>query len=196
MKNQSKHFYNNFSFFYPFIVVFLKPQKDKLLQEINNLPEGKLLEIGIGNGSHLVTYKKHKITGIDNSKKMLALAKRKQNQNIELMEMDGENLKFPSNSFDYVVLSHVIAVSKNPEKLLEEAFRVLKPKGKMLILNQFTPENSLAILDKLFNPIAKLFHFKSYFKLNSLKTLEQFELQKEINFGSFSYFKLLIYLKA
>ena len=59
------------------------------------------------------------------------------------MQMDGENLQFPDCYFDYVVLSHVITVVDDPEKLLEETYRVLKPNGKIFILNHFTPKNSV-----------------------------------------------------
>jgi len=190
------NFYNNFSFLYPVIDVFLKLQKRVLFQEINCLPAGHLLEIGIGNGSHLPLYKTHKIVGIDTSTCMLEIAKRQRNPNVELLQMNGENLLFQDQVFDYIVLSHVIAVVDNPEKLLEEACRVLKPNGTIFILNHFTPENWLKYIDKSFSLISKAFHFKSLFDINSLKATKKFTLSREIEFGLFSYFKLLIYNKA
>src|SRR5687767_9841384 len=116
----AEHFYNKFSFFYPVVDLFLKRQKHRLLQEINNLPFGNLLEIGVGNGSHLHLYQTHRITGIDISVKMLEAAKKRQRANMQLLQMNGETLLFHDHAFDYVVLSHVIAVVDNPEKLLEE----------------------------------------------------------------------------
>lgn len=196
MSKQTDNFYNHFSFFYPLVDLFLKPQKHKLFQEINKLPPGQLLEIGVGNGSHLKLYKTHQVTGIDTSFSMLDIAKKQKTDNIQLLQMNGEALLFPDQTFDYVILSHVIAVVDHPEKVLEEVDRVLKPNGQLFILNHFTPNNWLRHIDKAFQVVGKAFHFKSVFHINSLKAIKRFMLLKEITFGQFSYFKLLIYKKA
>lgn len=196
MNKNTDNFYNKLSFFYPIVDIFLKPQKRKLFEEINSLPSGELLEIGVGNGTHLSLYNKHKVTGIDTSINMLEIAKRQRIKDIELLQMNGENLLFKDQSFDYIILSHVIAVIDNPEKLLEEVFRVLKSNGKVYILNHFTPNNWLRHIDSSFQVFSKMFHFKSVFKISSLTTINKFKLIKEISLGSFSYFKLLIYSKV
>jgi phosphatidylethanolamine/phosphatidyl-N-methylethanolamine N-methyltransferase len=196
LSKQTDSFYNKFSILYPLVDIFLKPQKRKLFQEINNLQFGQLLEIGVGNGTHLEFYKTHKVIGIDTSFKMLAIARKQKKENVELVQMNGESLLFQDQSFDYVVLSHVIAVVDNPEKLLEETYRVLKPNGKVFILNHFTPKNWLKHIDNSFQFVSKIFHFKSVFHINSLTAIKKFTLLKEMNFGQLSYFKLLIYTKA
>lgn len=195
MSKQTDKFYNHFSLLYPLVDVFLKPQKRRLFQEINSLPNGKLLEIGIGNGKHLHLYKNHQITGIDTSSAMLKIARQQQSK-ADLREMNGEDLSFPDQHFDYIVLSHVIAVVDNPEKLLEEAHRVLKPDGKIFILNHFTPNNWLRHIDSSFRFFSPLFHFRSVFRAENLQMLKEFNLLQEISFGRLSYFKLLIYGKA
>lgn len=195
MNTNTSRFYNTFSFYYPIIDIFLKPQKKQLCKEINSLKPGKLLEIGVGNGKNLKFYKKHEVTGIDTSKKMLTQAKKYNKESIELILMDAESLNFLENSFDYIIISHVLAVVKNPNKLLNEAQRVLKPQGKIFILNHFTPNNWLKYIDKAFMPFSKYFHFNSYFTIQTLKSIKKLLLEKEINFGKFSYFKLLIYSK-
>ncbi len=196
MSQQTDNFYNKFSIFYPLVDIFLRPQKRKLFQEINAQPVGSLLEIGVGNGMHLHFYKRHQIIGIDTSINMLETAKKQKVKNVELIKMDGESLSFEDQHFDFIVISHVIAVVDDPEKLLEEVHRVLKPTGKVYILNHFTPENWLKYVDLSFQKISKLFHFKSVFHINSLTTIKKFQLIKEIGFAPFSYFKLLIYGKA
>lgn len=196
MDTRTNKFYNRFSHFYPLVDIFLKPQKRKLLNEINSFPSGRLLEIGVGNGSHLSLYKTHSIIGIDTSSSMLKIANKKKHANIELIQMNGEKLQFEEDYFDYLVLSHVIAVTNNPETLLKEAYRVLKPNGKIFILNHFTPENWLRHIDKMFNYFSKLFHFKSLLYIDSIETLKKFQLLKETKFGYLSYFKLLILCKV
>jgi phosphatidylethanolamine/phosphatidyl-N-methylethanolamine N-methyltransferase len=196
VSKQTANFYNKFSVFYPIVDLFLKPQKRELFQQINILPFGRLLEIGVGNGTHLHFYKTHDITGIDTSSTMLEVARKQKINNIKLIQMNGESLLFEDQSFDYVVLSHTIAVVDNPEKLLEESYRILKPKGKIFILNHFTPNNWLKYIDYSFSFFSKIFHFKSVFYIESLSTLQKFKLVKEMSLGKFSYFKLLIYSKV
>jgi phosphatidylethanolamine/phosphatidyl-N-methylethanolamine N-methyltransferase len=196
VSKQTANFYNRFSFFYPLVDVFLSPQKKKLFREINSCPQGSLLEIGVGNGRHLSLYKTHHITGIDTSSRMLKMAGKKYNGTVTLLQMDGQDLRFPDHHFDYVVLSHVIAVVDDPEKLLEEAYRVLKPNGKIFILNHFTPSNWLYYADKTFNKVSGIFHFKSLFYIERFVAIKKFKLLKEIRLDRLSYFKLLIFCKA
>lgn len=195
MSMETQAFYNTFSFFYPLIDFFLRPQKRVLFHEINLLPDGNLLEIGVGNGAHLPLYQKHQITGIDTSAGMLRMANKQNHNNARLLRMNGEALGFGDGHFDYVVLSHVLAVVDHPERLLEEACRVLKPEGKIFILNHFTPDHWLKHVDHAFGIFSKIFHFKSVFYLHQLTALRRCRLLKEIGFGAASYFKLLIYQK-
>jgi phosphatidylethanolamine/phosphatidyl-N-methylethanolamine N-methyltransferase len=195
MINNSEKFYDRFTSFYPIIEFFLKPQKKRFFKEINSCPPGRLLEIGIGNGSNLNYYNRHEIVGVDTSRRMLHQAQKQLKDNIQLFHMNGETLSFPNDAFDYVILSHVIAVVENPEKLLEEVYRVLKPNGKVFILNHFTPDNWLKYIDKIFEIVSGLFHFRSVFPVSGLNKLGKFNLQNELNAGLFSYFKILIYEK-
>ena len=195
MHRSTGAFYNRMSFLYPAINYFLKGQREALIKEVNNALPGKLLEIGIGNGSHLPLYKAHRITGIDISETMLSKARRFKDQNIELMLMNGENLRFPEGYFDYVVVAHVLAVTKNADELLQEVYKVLKPGGKLFILNHFTPDNWLRYVDWAFQPFSSLFHFKSLFYLHQIKALERFALLKQEELGKGSYFKLLIFCR-
>lgn len=193
--NQSHTFYDRFACLYPMVDFFLKPQKSRLLQEINLLPDGELLDVGVGNGAHLPMYTRHRITGIDTSVQMLRRARRRRSDRTTLLMMDGQSLQFGNGQFDYVVLSHVIAVVENPGQLLREVFRVLKPKGQMIILNHVTPRNWLRYVDRVFGSASPLFHFRSVFQLDDIAEINQFTLLKEIQFKPLSYFKLLVYEK-
>jgi phosphatidylethanolamine/phosphatidyl-N-methylethanolamine N-methyltransferase len=195
MSKQTECFYNTFSIFYPLVDVFLRAQKRVLFKEINDLPQGHLLEIGVGNGSHFQFYKKHSIIGIDSSAAMLEIARKQIAGNIRLLKMDGKALLFDDGQFDYVVISHVIAVVDDPRQLMEEVLRVLKPQGQVFILNHFTPDNWLRIMDYAFKPVSKFLRFKSVFHIHDIPTIKKFLLVKEVHFGFASYFKLLIYQK-
>jgi phosphatidylethanolamine/phosphatidyl-N-methylethanolamine N-methyltransferase len=186
-------FYNRISFIYPAIDRFLKAHRKALIEEINTAEPGKLLDIGVGNGSHLPLYTAHQITGIDISQAMLNKAERFKTGNTRLLLMNGENLLFSEACFDYVVLCHVLAVTKNSDQLLTQVYKVLKPGGKLYILNHFTPANWLRYVDWFFQPFCSLFHFRSAFYLHKIKGLQRFSLCKQTELGKSSYYKLLIF---
>jgi phosphatidylethanolamine/phosphatidyl-N-methylethanolamine N-methyltransferase len=191
MSNRVEKFYNRISFFYPLINIFIGTQKKRLIDEINCLPGGSLLEIGVGQGRYLHLYRGHKITAIDISDAMLGKAKLKMQAHIRLFRMDGENMEFQDEQFNYVVLSHVIAVTNDPEKLMAEVHRVLKTGGKVFILNHFTPANNLKYLDRFFNRFSGRFHFKSLFELKMIRAIEKFSLASETELGKMAYYKLV-----
>ena len=189
------NFYNRFFFLYPLVDVFLQPKKKKLFDLINRLPAGRLLEIGVGNGTHFHLYQKHRVTGIEISESMLNEAKKKTCPDIELHLMSGESLKFAEATFDYVVLSHVIAVADYPEEMLKECHRVLRTGGKLIVLNHFTPNNFLKYVDRFCHFFSKLVHLKSLFYMEDILAIRQFERVKTISLKPFSYFKILIFSK-
>jgi phosphatidylethanolamine/phosphatidyl-N-methylethanolamine N-methyltransferase len=196
MPDRSQRFYDRFAFVYPVIDLFLTPQKRAFFELIASTTPGRLLEIGVGNGSHLRCYKSHEVIGIDNSSAMLARAKKHRRADIELMQMSGEDLQFQDASFDHVVLSHVIAVVDDPDRLVREVHRVLRPGGNIYILNHVTPSNGLRYIDRAFAAVTDLLKFRSVFDPSSITELQRFTLIHEEGIGLFSYFKILIYEKG
>jgi phosphatidylethanolamine/phosphatidyl-N-methylethanolamine N-methyltransferase len=196
MNKSSASFYNVIAHFYPLIDFFLDAQKPILAAEINTLSASNILEIGVGNGKHIPLFEKHQFTGIDTSAVMLKKASENKLNNVELIEMDGEHLSFSDQSFDHVILSHIITVANNPTRLLEEAFRVTRKGGKLFVLNHFTPDNWLGLVDKSFDLFSGLFHFKSLFYKSDLKLPAGYILEKEIKCTSSGYYKLLVYTKS
>jgi len=187
-----KKFYDKCCYVYPVVDLFLKPQKNKLVKYLNSKPAGKVLEIGIGTGSHIPMYKNHDITGIDVSGHSIEIAKKRSKcTNVHLQEMNGEELEFEDNMFDYVVLSHVIAVTENPARMIEESYRVLNNEGMLIILNHETPENGMRYLDKFFNRFSRFTKISSFFKIDSIDTLQYFNVEEDRTMGPFNYFKLV-----
>lgn len=98
-------------------------------------PDGLGLEIGVGTG-----YFAEKLgiqVGIDPSRNMLKIAR---NRNIDVIQAFGERLPFKDCVFDYVYIIVTLCFVKNPIKVLKEANRVLKNKGKLIIA--FIPRDS------------------------------------------------------
>lgn len=77
------------------------------------------------------------VTGVDLSEKMIELAtqaaKRRRLGNADFKVMDAEHLAFPDNSFDAVVSRFGFQIFTNPEAVAREAYRVLKPGGRIVV---------------------------------------------------------------
>ena len=124
---------------------------------------GKILEVGIGTGKNIDYYNKNaEVIGIDFSEKMLEKAKERlinsNKKNITLKQMDAENLKFKDNSFDYVVTTFVFCSIPNPVKALTEINRVLKPNGKLIMIEHVLSKNKIiSLIERIHNPLTKFF---------------------------------------
>lgn len=166
MAQATERFYDRFAPLYPCVHLFFAQTKTRLLAAVNSCAPGDLLEIGVGDGTHLPRYKQHRITAIDLSAGMLARAMRHRTPNVTLLKMDAKRLAFADQSVDYVVMSHVVAVLDDPAAVFAEAARVLRPGGRMFVANHFTPANPWGLLDLICDPLARsLFHFRAHFPL-------------------------------
>ena len=113
---------------------------------VNALPGSRVLEVGVGTGLALPHYRTTKrITGIDLSTEMLALARRRVAEqglaHVEgLHEVDAESTGFEDGEFDLAVAMFVASVVPNPRRLLAEMQRVVRPGGHLLFVNHFAAE--------------------------------------------------------
>lgn len=106
------------------------------------------LDAGCGTGflSFELTARGHRVTGIDFAPAMLAEARRKAAQSdaaIRFEEGDVEQLPFPPHSFDLAISRHVLWTLPHPQAAIDEWIRVLRPGGRLVVIDgQFNP-NSL-----------------------------------------------------
>ena len=160
---------------------------------------GKVLDVGIGTGKNIDYYNNEaEVTGIDFSKKMLEKAKRKLKKsgrkNISLKLMDVENLKFRDNSFDYVTTSSVFCSVPNPIEGLKEIKRVLKPNGKLIMVEHVLSKNKIiAFFENLFNPMVK-FLTGVNINRNTRQNIEKsgMVVKKEKNLALIDIFRLFV----
>jgi len=107
---------------------------------------GKVLDVACGTGDMVVELLRTRhaaslqVTGVDLSEEMLAIAKRKAPQ-AEYRLADAEHLPFGDASFDAVTCAFGIRNFVHLEQGLKEMVRVLKPGGRMAILELATPDN-------------------------------------------------------
>jgi len=97
-----------------------------------------VLDIGCGTGNYSIKLANMGliVTGIDISNKMLEVAREKtvkRNLNINYQNMDIYDLKFENDKFDFVFTMAAFEFIDNPEKAINEMFRVLKKDGYLLI---------------------------------------------------------------
>ncbi|MCZ2078610.1 MAG: class I SAM-dependent methyltransferase [Bryobacterales bacterium] len=117
----------------------------------------EILEIGVGTGRNLEYYPDGcRVTAIDLSPPMLDRARNRAGRSVTLLEMDAQALAFPDNSFDLVLATFVFCSVPDPILGLTEARRVLRPGGRLLLLEHVRPEGRLigGIFDAL-NPVVR-----------------------------------------
>src|SRR5690242_2911700 len=111
---------------------------------------GRILEIGVGTGLSFDDYDATtEITGIDMSEPMIARARERLASGrypfvTELAVMDAAAMTFADASFDCVVGQFVITLVEDPERVLSECARVVRPGGQIILVNHLYSEKGLA----------------------------------------------------
>jgi demethylmenaquinone methyltransferase / 2-methoxy-6-polyprenyl-1,4-benzoquinol methylase len=153
-KEQVAGMFNRIAGKYDFFNRFLSGGTDirwrkKALKQFENNPPQHLLDVATGTADMAIMAEKMlhppKITGIDISEKMLEIGREKVKkagyQNVINLETgDSETINYPPATFDAITAAFGVRNFANLEKGLAEMYRVLKPGGKLVILEFCKPK--------------------------------------------------------
>ncbi|MDF7811284.1 bifunctional demethylmenaquinone methyltransferase/2-methoxy-6-polyprenyl-1,4-benzoquinol methylase UbiE [Hymenobacter sp. YC55] len=153
-KSQVAHMFNSIAGKYDFLNHFLSVGTDiywrrKAVSELKTLRPARILDIATGTADFAIETLRAasadaQVTGVDISEGMLAVGRRKLQEKglthrIQLEQGDSENLPYPDNHFDAVTASFGVRNFENLTKGLTEMRRVLRPGGKLVILEFSKP---------------------------------------------------------
>ncbi len=148
-----KHSYTFLAPIYDYIV---KPAfvelRQKNLSRLNPAEDEEILLTGIGTGLDIPWLPLGpRYTGIDLTPAMLARARKQigERTDIQLETGDAMQLAFNNDHFDTIIMHLILAVVPNPQRALQEAQRVLRPGGRILILDKFIRPGQLALSRRL-----------------------------------------------
>lgn len=168
-----------------------------------NAQGGQVLEVGVGTGLALPLYTPGvEVTGIDFSEEMLAKARAKVTELgltrvSALRQMDARTLDFPDESFDGVAAMHILSVVPEPERVMSEIARVLKPGGVVVITNHFArTRGPMAAVERLAAPLSDLLGWHSDFDRTRIMGEPSLGLIEEAGLPPFGLMTLLVLRKT
>lgn len=133
----------------------------RILKSLNNHSSLKILDTGSCTGYNLHLLNKYgKAYGVDVEKKAVEYCKKRGLKRMTLLK-NGMKLPFQNNSFDVITCLDVLEHIEEDEKYLHELYRVLKPKGKLII---FVPAIKL-----LWSQLDVKSHHQTRYTISTLK---------------------------
>ena len=174
---------------------WLMPSKRRLIDYVNEQSPNEVLDFGMGRGAWWKHIDENKVslTGVDTSEVMVKHAK-SQYPDKRILLSKSNRLPLADATFDMVVLAHVLSVVKNPTGILNEAHRVLKPNGTLVIINH--DSTNFKFIDGLMGLFSGFVRVKLPFFIQDYIHHSKWRCIEMKAFGRFSYFNWVTLLKV
>ena len=117
-----------------------------LVSRVDAGPGDRVLDVATGTGAvaaELLRQKGCAVVGVDQSREMLAVARKRLPAAVKLVEASAESLPFEHASFDALTVTYLLRYVADPAATLRELARVLRPAGGMAGLDFYVPSNAL-----------------------------------------------------
>lgn len=156
-----------------------------------------VLEVGVGTGLTLEGYPRNAhLVGIDVSPQMLERARWRaahlQGRDISLYLMNAERLEFGDDSFDCVTLPYVLSVTPNPARLVQEARRVCRADGAIVVLNHFSGSRFWWPMERAVRPMAARVGFRPDFSFDQHILAHDWQVESVRSVNLFGLSKLVV----
>jgi phosphatidylethanolamine/phosphatidyl-N-methylethanolamine N-methyltransferase len=134
------------------------PLRRDSLRDLNTAEDDRVLLAGVGTGLDIPYLPSNaQYFAMDLTAAMLARAQQRVTDahRVYLHRANVMQMPYADNSFDSVVLHLILAVVAEPHKVLSEASRVVKPGGRILILDKFLRPGQRAPVRRLLNLVIR-----------------------------------------
>lgn len=147
----------------------------RLRRRMFPLLRGAVLELGIGTGVNLPLYEPEaRVVGCDASGEMLAWAARRHPQApVTLAQADAQRLPFTDGSFDVVTASLLFCSVADPVQGLAESRRVLRPGGRLVLLEHTRGSGLGAWLTEAFHPLWRTWSRECHLNRETTRTVAE-----------------------
>jgi len=165
-------------------------------QATNEVKPSNILEVGVGPGPNMPMYSKmlesgDRVWGVDANAYMGEYASQSAKAAgvpFEFMEGDAQRLPFQDNSFDAVVVSHVLCSVSDPIKAIREISRVLVPGGVFLFwehIGAWEDKPMLRMQQDVLDPLQQVFFQGCHLNRDSLAAIERSKTFESIDARKF-----------
>jgi demethylmenaquinone methyltransferase/2-methoxy-6-polyprenyl-1,4-benzoquinol methylase len=117
-----------------------------LVSRIEAEPDHRVLDVACGTGAVAQELRRRygcQVMGIDQSRGMLAVARGRVDEAVELVEARAEALPFEDASFDALTFTYLLRYVDDPTATMRELARVVRPGGRIAMLEFFVPAGIL-----------------------------------------------------
>ena len=135
---------------------------EKIRRTVLSETSGIVLEIGVGPGYNIPLYKNiSKLYALEPSKELAKIAKKRSEGSsfpIEFLLTGAESIPIPDQSVDTVVSTWTFCSVTDPQKVLKEIMRVLRPKGRFIFVDHgASPALAIRVVQTTLTSITKYF---------------------------------------